>query len=394
MGRLFGPDTSKKKFKLTEHEKLLLKEGAEYAGAGLLIYGGYKFAKKAGVNYLTKKNLENLGIKNATALQKAFSESVFKDAKTFINPFSLSTKEVNLSAGTVIKRLSTVKETTVKETGFFAAYKPEDIERYKAVLPIYWKSWALNPELGVELKADGSGYITHIISDRAIKAPSEKEAYNLYKQYFKLSHFEAAKTYKEFSQNWILDKEENTKFFDFVKSKGYNALIDSNDSGKYSDSPLRIIDSKGFKVVKNEVLSAKKIKQAQQNFIALQHALKNEETMDNLENFLEHHGVKGQKWGIRNKKTYPKSKNEKELARLLDRPVHNLSNSDLKKIQERNNLINEYKKAKPSKHEKGIKFAKKTLETAGVVGSLYALSKTPLAKDSIKLGQKFISNRT
>ena len=186
MGRLFGPDTSKKKFKLTEHEKLLLKEGAEYAGAGLLIYGGYKFAKKAGVNYLTKKNLENLGIKNATALQKAFSESVFKDAKTFINPFSLSTKEVNLSAGTVIKRLSTVKETTVKETGFFAAYKPEDIERYKAVLPIYWKSWALNPELGVELKADGSGYITHIISDRAIKAPSEKEK-NTTNQTFHLS---------------------------------------------------------------------------------------------------------------------------------------------------------------------------------------------------------------
>jgi hypothetical protein len=51
-------------------------------------------------------------------------------------------------------------------------------------------------------------------------------------------------------------------FMDAVKAKGYNAVIDFNDAGTLSKTPIRIIDSSSFEIEKSEVLTPEEILQS------------------------------------------------------------------------------------------------------------------------------------
>lgn len=108
--------------------------------------------------------------------------------------------------------------------------------------------------------------------------------------------------------------------------------------------------------------------------------------------FLEHHGVKGQKWGIRNKKSRvrPASADSRKVSELKKKHASQLTNKQLKTIQERHNLEQTLKRANPHKIEKGHAFAKGLVAIGSTATALYALSQSPLFKHVVTVGKAFV----
>lgn len=114
--------------------------------------------------------------------------------------------------------------------------------------------------------------------------------------------------------------------------------------------------------------------------------------MGELEMFLEHHGVKGQKWGIRNKRpTARASSDAKKAAELRGRPVHSMTNKQLKTLNERMNLEQNYARMSTQHRKSGKKRAEEILGTVGVGVTAYNLYNSPAGKASVALGKKVAS---
>lgn len=113
-------------------------------------------------------------------------------------------------------------------------------------------------------------------------------------------------------------------------------------------------------------------------------------------NYLMHHGVKGMKWGVRkakrsvalaNRRRISKySEDYNETRQLRRKSSKQLSNEDLKKLNKRMNLEQEYNRLSTSSVNRGLSVAKKILSVSGVAGGLYAMSKS----DYVKAGASII----
>ena len=101
------------------------------------------------------------------------------------------------------------------------------------------------------------------------------------------------------------------------------------------------------------------------------------------ENELYHFGVKGMKWGVRkyrsssgsSKKKHPKtdgwSDDAKEAYRIKQKKVNQMSNAELKKLNERRNLERNYQQLNPNAIKKGIAIAGTTAAALGTMAALY-----------------------
>lgn len=113
-----------------------------------------------------------------------------------------------------------------------------------------------------------------------------------------------------------------------------------------------------------------------------------EEVLD----FIEHHGVKGMHWGVRNeKKPKPTSSDHKKTAHLRGRPTHELSNKQIKALNERLNLEQNHRRLNPSKIEKGHTAAKAFLAIAGTAIAVNKLFSTQEAKALVDVGKHFVT---
>ncbi|UNI72540.1 MAG: hypothetical protein [Chaetfec virus UA24_144] len=108
--------------------------------------------------------------------------------------------------------------------------------------------------------------------------------------------------------------------------------------------------------------------------------------------YLQHYGVKGMKWGVR--KQRKKSSDYSEAKRLKKKRSSELSNQELRKLNERMRLENEYNSLKSQRSviNRGHKIAQKTVAYAGTATALYGLSKKALnskaGKAAISRGKK------
>lgn len=111
---------------------------------------------------------------------------------------------------------------------------------------------------------------------------------------------------------------------------------------------------------------------------------------------ISHAGVKGMKWGIRNKSQLSggsssgpaQSSDHKKVAKLKSRSVSSLTNKQLKLMNERKRLETEYAKLNPGLKERGMKKAQGVLAVAGMLSAAYAFTQSPLAGKAVNLGKQ------
>ena len=102
------------------------------------------------------------------------------------------------------------------------------------------------------------------------------------------------------------------------------------------------------------------------------------------QNELYHHGVKGMKWGVRRNRSKssgsPRKKRDrtegwsedaKTAASLRKKKVNQMSNAELRKLNERKQLENQYRQLNPSTVKKGMTIVAATAGAMGTVATLY-----------------------
>lgn len=119
-------------------------------------------------------------------------------------------------------------------------------------------------------------------------------------------------------------------------------------------------------------------------------------------NELYHHGIIGMKWGVRRyqnkdgtltnagKKRYNQdnwSEDAKAASQLKKKNVNQMSNAELRKLTERQQLERNYSSLNPSAIQKGLVAA---AAVAGALGTIASLQKN--SKKVLDIGQKAVKN--
>lgn len=116
-------------------------------------------------------------------------------------------------------------------------------------------------------------------------------------------------------------------------------------------------------------------------------------------NELYHHGIKGQRWGVRRfqkkngsltpagrkRQKQNMSQDAKEANAIKKKKVSEMSNAELRKLNERQNLERNYRSLNPSVISRG---AKAVTVTAAALGTIVGLQKNSVK--IINLGKKAI----
>ena len=117
-------------------------------------------------------------------------------------------------------------------------------------------------------------------------------------------------------------------------------------------------------------------------------------SQDVVKEFIEHHGVKGMKWGKRSARTPRRESSDfKKTAPLRNRKSHELTNRQLKVANERINLEQNYSRLNPTKVQKGRAVATSVLATAGMGVAAYNLYNSPAGKAAIAAGKAIVDKK-
>jgi hypothetical protein len=121
--------------------------------------------------------------------------------------------------------------------------------------------------------------------------------------------------------------------------------------------------------------------------------------MTDVEDFLEHFGVKGMHWGVSRRSNKRMSTEAKRAKQVKDKAKKHgrgsLTNKELGDYNKRINLEQQYKKLQPpSKFKSGHSFVKETMAVIGTVTAAYALSqKTQQGRDLSKRVEKMLEEK-
>lgn len=111
------------------------------------------------------------------------------------------------------------------------------------------------------------------------------------------------------------------------------------------------------------------------------------DVMDRVDSYLEHYGVLGMKWGKRKKKL--PSVDARRADNLRKKPVSQLTNKQLKELNQREELERKWKQAHPNGFTKGKALFTTTLATAGLGVAAYNMVNSPAGKAAIAVGKEW-----
>lgn len=109
---------------------------------------------------------------------------------------------------------------------------------------------------------------------------------------------------------------------------------------------------------------------------------------DDVENFIEHFGIKGMRWGVRRSRVKTSS-DFRKTAPLRRRKPKQLTNKQLRDVNARLNLEQNFRRMNPSTVQKGHSAAKNIIALSGTAVALASLAQTPWGR----AGLSFIKGR-
>lgn len=179
--------------------------------------------------------------KNLSALDKKAASAV-KEINTKVMDFSkLSDKDTVLSKGTKFQRISSRSFEDYAEKGktIYASFLKKDNSIYMHDMPKNIDSWRRS---GI-IQDGGKSVYKHILeTNKDVKIASPRKVAEVYGE---ISGKSSVKQYEY--QNFITgladrDKADNKKFISKLVEMGYNAIVDDNDAGSYTTSPLILLN--------------------------------------------------------------------------------------------------------------------------------------------------------
>lgn len=112
---------------------------------------------------------------------------------------------------------------------------------------------------------------------------------------------------------------------------------------------------------------------------------------DEDDNELVHYGVKGMRWGVRRASLRRNaSADHKEARNLKKRHISELSNVELRTLNNRRQLENQYKQLNPNTLQIGKKHVAAALATAGTVAAIIKVAKGPVGKATAEAGKAIV----
>lgn len=105
------------------------------------------------------------------------------------------------------------------------------------------------------------------------------------------------------------------------------------------------------------------------------------------EDFLAHYGVPGMKWG-RRKGSSRTAGDAKAVAPLRKKKPSQMTNDELRKLNERMQLEQNYKKLNPNVAVRGKKYVAATIGTIGLGVTLYSQLHSPAAQAAAKVAKE------
>lgn len=156
---------------------------------------------------------------------------------------NLSSKDIIVKKGTKFHRVSSKSVEDYAEEGkrIYASYLKSDARIYKEEMPKFIRRWG---NQGI-ISDDGKTSYEHIMKmNKDIKAPSKKLMAEIYMKVTGNNEVDSGR-YQRFMENLNNnDNPDTKKFFQYVKNLGYNAILDENDAGNFTKSPLILLNPK------------------------------------------------------------------------------------------------------------------------------------------------------
>ena len=156
---------------------------------------------------------------------------------------NLSSKDIIVKKGTKFHRVSSKSVEDYAEEGkrIYTSYLKSDARIYKEEMPKFIRRWG---NQGI-ISDDGKTSYEHIMKmNKDIKAPSKKLMAEIYMKVTGNNEVDSGR-YQRFMENLNdSDNPDTKKFFQYVKNLGYNAILDENDAGNFTKSPLILLNPK------------------------------------------------------------------------------------------------------------------------------------------------------
>lgn len=144
---------------------------------------------------------------------------------------------VDLDLGAKLYNINALGDKQDLNRRMYTTFEAGDTKKYKGLLAAQLR----------KNKADTTVYEATLKATERIKAPSQKEAAKLYKEFATTYGMgNTAIPYLKFNQFLVEASPQNENFYDFMKSKGYNAILDANDqflSGYNTKKPLIVFNA-------------------------------------------------------------------------------------------------------------------------------------------------------
>lgn len=146
---------------------------------------------------------------------------------------------VTIEAGKDLHYINALGDSARFDRRLYTSFEKGDVNKYKGMLATALRKNEANTTI----------YDTVLKTTETIRAPSHQEAKKLFDEYRKQNTDDIVQiyaNYKSFNTGLASGGEYTKKFYDFMRSKGYNAILDANDqfvSGYGTKKPLIIFNA-------------------------------------------------------------------------------------------------------------------------------------------------------